>query len=144
MADFKGVVVVTGAGQGLGLSFTKDLSALGYAIVMTDVAEEALCAQADQLRSEGAHVLAIPGSVTNPDHASAAVSAAIEEFGSIDALVNNASIFSSLEMRPFFDIPLDEWRNVVDVNLTGVFIMSRATVDAMRKADKGEIGRAHV
>jgi NAD(P)-dependent dehydrogenase (short-subunit alcohol dehydrogenase family) len=60
-------------------------------------------------------------------------------YGRIDILVNNAGIFSTLEMRPFDQIPLAEWEQVLRVNVTGPFLCSRAVVPAMRRAQWGRI-----
>ena len=61
------------------------------------------------------------------------------EFGRIDILINNAAIFSTLEMRPFDQIPLAEWEAVLRVNVTGAFLCTRAVVAAMRRAGFGRI-----
>src|SRR4029434_10386609 len=61
------------------------------------------------------------------------------ELGRIDILINNAAIFSTLEMRPFDQIPLEEWEAVLRVNVTGAFLCARAVVGAMRRAKWGRI-----
>ena len=58
----------------------------------------------------------------------------VERCGSIDILVNNAGLYASLEMRPFDQIPLDEWRRVMDVNVASMFLTCRAIVPVMRRA----------
>src|SRR5918992_298217 len=63
----------------------------------------------------------------------------LERYGRIDALVNNAAIFTTLKMRPFWDIPLEEWDRVLRVNVTGCFLTARAVVPAMREAGWGRI-----
>jgi 3-oxoacyl-[acyl-carrier protein] reductase len=67
------------------------------------------------------------------------VEAVERRYGRIDILVNNAGIFSTLEMRPFDQIPLDEWERVLRVNVTGPFLCSRAVLPAMRRAQWGRI-----
>jgi 3-oxoacyl-[acyl-carrier protein] reductase len=62
-----------------------------------------------------------------------------DEYGRIDVLINNAGIFSTLEMRPFDQIPLEEWERVLRVNLTGPFLCARAVLPAMRRAKQGRI-----
>ena len=61
------------------------------------------------------------------------------DYGRIDVLINNAGIFSTLEMRPFDQIPLEEWERVLRVNLTGPFLCARAVLPAMRRAQWGRI-----
>ena len=63
----------------------------------------------------------------------------VERCGSIDILVNNAGLYASLAMRPFTEIPLDEWRQVMDVNVASMFLMCRAVVPVMQRAGGGSI-----
>ena len=63
----------------------------------------------------------------------------VERCGSIDVLVNNAGLYASLEMRPFTEIPLDEWRTVMEVNVASMFLMCRAVVPVMRGHGGGKI-----
>src|SRR5439155_9997766 len=67
------------------------------------------------------------------------VAAAVDRYGRIDVLVNNAGLYASLEMRPFSEIPLDEWRRVMDVNVASMFLTCRAVVPRMREAGGGKI-----
>ena len=64
---------------------------------------------------------------------------ALERCGSIDILVNNAGLYASLAMRPFTEIPLEEWRQVMDVNVASMFLACRAVVPAMRDQGGGKI-----
>lgn len=67
------------------------------------------------------------------------VETAMDRYGRIDVLINNAAIFSSLQMRPFEEIPVEEWRAVLDVNVTGAFLCARAVSKVMRAAKWGRI-----
>ena len=63
--------------------------------------------------------------------------AAVAEFGGVDLLVNNAGLFSAITRAPFDQLAIEEWRRVLDVNVTGVFLFSRAVVTHMRAAGRG-------
>src|SRR6185312_17511629 len=63
----------------------------------------------------------------------------VERCGAIDVLVNNAGLYASLEMRPFTEIPLEEWRQVMDVNVASMFLTCRAAVPVMREQGGGKI-----
>ena len=69
----------------------------------------------------------------------AAVSAAVKEFGRLDILVNNAGIFSTIKMQPFTEIPLDDWEQMLRVNITGPFLMARTAAPVMQKQNFGRI-----
>lgn len=135
----KGAVIVTGAAQGLGRAFARRLAEDGYAVCLSDIAGDHVAAAADELKQDGHAALGLAVDVTDEASVDRMVATVVDRFGSIDGLVNNASIFSTLQMRPFFDIPLAEWRKVVDVNLTGVFICSKAAAAPMRTQGHGRI-----
>lgn len=135
----KGAVIVTGAAQGLGRAFARRLAEDGYAVCLSDIAGDHVAAAADELEKDGHAALGLAVDVTDEASVDQMVATVVNRFGSVDGLVNNASIFSTLQMRPFFDIPLAEWRKVVDVNLTGVFICSKAAAAPMRAQGHGRI-----
>jgi 3-oxoacyl-[acyl-carrier protein] reductase len=129
------LAVVTGAGQGLGRAFAARLLGEGARVVIADLDGAKAKAVAGEL-GEGAFAEEV-------DVADAASVAALAErtaaLGTVDVLVNNASIFSTIEMRPFDEIPLTEWGRVLDVNVTGTYLCSRAFVAGMRAAGYGKI-----
>ncbi|MEW5420312.1 SDR family NAD(P)-dependent oxidoreductase [Amorphus sp. 3PC139-8] len=135
----RGAVIVTGAGQGLGQAFAVRLAAEHYPVVVADIASDKADAVAKAIAAQGHEAAAIGVDVTDEGSAGRMVELALDRFGAIEGLVNNASIFSTLKMRPFFEIPLDEWRSVVDVNMTGVFICSKAAAGPMREREQGRI-----
>lgn len=130
------VAIVTGAGQGIGRVFAHAMAGAGYRVVIAERNRTRAEAVATEI---GPAALAIETDVA--DEASTLQMAAEVEraFGRIDVLVNNAAIFSTLEMRGFEQIPLAEWEQVLRVNTTGPFLCSRAVLPAMRHGGFGRI-----
>lgn len=133
------VVIVTGSGQGLGRAFAHRFASEGLKILVCDIRADAAQSVANEIEQAGGTARAVTVDVTDEASTTAMCDAALSAFGRLDILVNNASIFSALKMRPFFEIPVDEWRKVVDVNLNGVYLASRAAVPAMQEAKRGRI-----
>lgn len=133
------VVVVTGAAQGLGRAYALRFAALGHRVVAMDIQKEALESVAAEVRAAGGECLSLVVDVG--DEASVAQAAAQVDaaFGRCDVLVNNAAIFSTIKMRPFEQIPVDEWMRVLHVNVTGTFLMTRAFAPLMRRHHWGRI-----
>jgi NAD(P)-dependent dehydrogenase (short-subunit alcohol dehydrogenase family) len=127
------VAIVTGAAQGIGRAIAEGLSEAGARIVVADLqgAEEAAASFPDGV--------GITADVANEDDVQRLVDDVVERFGAIDILVNNAGVYASLEMRPFEQIPLDEWRKVMDVNVASMFLTCRAVVPVMRSQGGGKI-----
>lgn len=128
------VAIVTGAGQGLGRAFAKAFAAEGA----TPVVAELNSAKGREVADETGGFF-VETDVGDAASVRAMAGAVLDKFGRIDVLVNNAAIFSTLEMRPFDEIPLEEWERVLRVNLTGPFLCARAVAPAMRKANWGRI-----
>ncbi|MDT3441196.1 MULTISPECIES: SDR family NAD(P)-dependent oxidoreductase [unclassified Pseudofrankia] len=131
------VVLVTGAGAGIGAACARLLGAAGAHVVVTDVDEAAAKKTADEIEHAGSKALALGLDVTDPDAVTEAVAAATRTFGRLDLAVNNAGI--SMPRQLVEKIPVDEWRRVVEVNLNGVFYCLRAEIPAMREAGGGAI-----
>jgi 3-oxoacyl-[acyl-carrier protein] reductase len=129
------IAVVTGAGQGLGRAFAARLSAEGARVIIADLDARKAAAVAAEL---GGSAVSIEVDVSDA-RSVAALASRSREVGTVDVLVNNASIFSALEMRPFDQIPLDEWDTVMGVNVRGAFLCSRAFAPGMRAAGYGKI-----
>jgi len=127
------VAVVTGAAQGIGRALAEGLAREGARIVVADLkgAEEAAGAFADGV--------GITADVADEDSVRRLVDEALERCGRIDVLVNNAGLYASLEMRPFTEIPLEEWNRVMEVNVASMFLTCRAVVPAMRAQGGGKI-----
>jgi len=127
------VAIVTGAAQGIGRAIADGLAREGARIVIVDLerAEEAAAAFPDGV--------AITADVSSEADTARMARDALERCGSIDILVNNAGLYASLAMRPFTEIPLEEWRRVMDVNVASMFLACRAVVPAMREQGGGKI-----
>ena len=133
------VVLITGAGQGIGRVFANRFASFGAKVVIAEINEEKGAAVAAEVEAAGGSALFIRTDIANPDSVEAMVRAADEQFGRIDVLINNAAIFSTIKMRPFEQIPFDEWNKVMDVNITGVMLASKACLPAMRRGGWGRI-----
>jgi NAD(P)-dependent dehydrogenase (short-subunit alcohol dehydrogenase family) len=126
------VAVVTGAASGIGNAIGRRMLDAGASVVFTDVDERGLEASAPQADGRAAWQRA---DVTDRDDARAAVALATERFGSLDVLVNNAGIITWTD---FSDLPLDQWEQVLRVNVTGMFLFAQAAVEAMRRVPRAE------
>jgi NAD(P)-dependent dehydrogenase (short-subunit alcohol dehydrogenase family) len=126
------VAVVTGGAQGIGNAIARGLAAEHARVVIADLrrAEEA----ARPLDGVGLTV-----DVSDESQVEQMVADVVERCGRIDILVNNAGLYASLEMRPFTEIPVDEWRRVMDVNVLSMFLTCRAVVPRMREQGGGRI-----
>ncbi len=133
------VVIITGAGQGIGRVFAKAFASAGARVVVAELNESKAEAVAEEILKADGEVLAVTTDVADPASITEMIEVVEDEWGRIDVLINNAGIFSSLEMRPFDQIPLDEWEHVLRVNLTGPFLCARAVLPAMRRAKWGRI-----
>jgi NAD(P)-dependent dehydrogenase (short-subunit alcohol dehydrogenase family) len=127
------IAVVTGGAQGIGRAIAEGLAAEGARIVIADLqgAEEAAGSFADGV--------AIAADVSKEDDVQRLVDETISRCGGVDVLVNNAGLYASLAMRPFEQIPLDEWRQVMDVNIASMFLMCRGLVPVLRERGGGRI-----
>ena len=132
------VAVVTGAGGGIGKALATRLAADGASVVVADI-QNFERAAAEIAKATGARTLGLQVDVSSENDVERMAAEAVKAFGRIDILVNNAAIFSSLKLRPFEEIPVDEWRRLMDVNILGVALCCRACVPHMRKAGGGRI-----
>lgn len=128
--------IVTGAARGIGLSIAERLLRSGARVSLWDRDPEALESASGSLSPLGAvHTVAVD--VTNFAEVEAAAGAVEGRFGQIDILVNNAGITGS--NRPAWELPVDEWRQVIDIDLTGIFLCCKAVVPRMLVRDSGRI-----
>ena len=130
-------VVITGAGRGIGAVMAKRMAQEGANVVVTDVLDTKGTVEA--ITETGGSAIGISVDVTSDDNLAAMVEATEKAFGSLDILVNNASIFAALQPKPFMQIDNDEFDKVMTVNARGVHQATRAVVPAMLRAGGGKI-----
>ncbi len=109
--------VVTGAASGIGLAVVEAFVAAGMRVVMADIDEENLGSHASRLADDGADVLAVPADVRNPEDVERVGAAAVERFGKLHVAVNNAGVVNG---GYSWEIPLEDWHRVLDIDLWGV------------------------
>lgn len=135
------VALITGAGQGIGRTFANGFARAGAKVAIVELNEAKAKAVAAEIVSEfgdGA-AIAIVADVADPDAVEAAVAQTLSAFGRIDICINNAAIFSTLKMRSFEEIPYEEWRDVMRVNVDGVMLVTKACAPVMRRNRHGRI-----
>lgn len=134
------VVVLTGAAQGIGANYARFLAREGVKLVMTDVDETGLKALAAEIEKSGGTVVPLRVDVSSQEDTERMASVAIERFGRIDGLINNAGLFSALlPKRSSLDIDVASWDRVMAVNVRGPFLCCRAVLPQMRKQKSGSI-----
>jgi len=135
--EFEGkIVLVTGSGQGIGLAAVRAFAARGAKVVINDVSEEALEKAVGELRATGALCLGVQGDTSKKADVDRMFGAVVEEWGGLDVLVNNAGITRDAFLHKMTE---EQWRQVIDVNLTGVFFCLQAAARIMRGAGGGAI-----
>ena len=134
------VVVVTGAGAGIGREFAKAFAANGAKVVVNDVARvvDSTVHKADQvvqeIRDAGGEAASVIESVAEWDSAQRIVQAALDHFGRLDCIINNAGVTRD---RFFFNMSVEEWRTVLDVHLSGSFHVARAAAPHFKRQNAG-------
>jgi meso-butanediol dehydrogenase / (S,S)-butanediol dehydrogenase / diacetyl reductase len=118
-------VVVTGAATGIGRATAVAFARDGYAVALVGRRAAPLEELAAELRASGEEAIASPADVASPDEVAAAIDMAVDEFGGIDALVNNAGVGES---GPLLEESLEQWEETLRINLTGAFLTTKLTL----------------
>ena len=125
------VVLVTGASQGLGRALALAYAREGASLVVNSRSEEGIRPVAGEVEELGVEVLAVAADVSRGEDARRLVEEAVGRFGRLDVLVNNAGLLGP--RVAIEEYPEEEWRRVIDVNLTGPYLVSRATIPHLRE-----------
>ncbi|MFL5779260.1 MAG: SDR family oxidoreductase [Chloroflexota bacterium] len=130
------VVLISGAGRGLGAATAAVLAARGARVVVADLDREGAEARAAELEMAGAEALATHLDVRSETDCERVVAATIERFGRLDVLVNNAGTDRT---APFDELSIADWDRVLDVNLRGPIVLTRAALPLLRESDRGHV-----
>ncbi len=131
------VIIVTGAAQGIGQAYALGLAREGAALVALDILD---CSETvGKIEAQGGRCHGIRADISSQEAADRMAGEALEKFGRIDVLVNNAAIFGGLKYKGFDEISEEEWDRMMAVNVRGIFVCSRAVIPQMKKQGKGKI-----
>ena len=133
------VAVVTGAGQGIGRAYAHRLAQEGARVVVAELNETKGKAVAEEIGAAGGEALFVQTDVAEEASCSDMAAATVRQFGRLDVLVNNAGIFSTLAMKPFWEMTVAEWDLLMAVNVRGVFLATRAVVPQMQRQKSGRV-----
>ena len=133
------IVVVTGAAQGLGRAFASAYAEAGATTIIADINIEKAEVLSNEVCQSGGTAKPLMMDVASEHSVKSAFDDIIRDHSRIDVLVNNAAIISELKMKSFDTIPLDEWENVMRVNVSGVFLCCREVAPYMKMAKYGRI-----
>jgi NAD(P)-dependent dehydrogenase (short-subunit alcohol dehydrogenase family) len=132
----KKVVIITGAGQGLGAAYAKDFAAEGASVVLVGRTVSKLEIVAKQIKTDGGSVLVCPADISIEEQVDRLMEKVLDRFGSVDVLINNAAIHKSV---PVAETTKEDWDMQIGVNLTGTFLCTRAVLPHMIKKKYGKI-----
>jgi 3-oxoacyl-[acyl-carrier protein] reductase len=135
------VVVVTGGGNGIGRAYCQGIAKEGGAVVVADINGAAAQGVAKAIADSGGKALSVQVDVANSASCSEMAKIALDKFGKIDGLINNAAIFMSVPVTKggWQDVDEREWDRVMAVNVKGLWLTSRAVVPAMQQRKQGSI-----
>ena len=131
------VAIVTGAARGIGQTYCLALAREGARVVATDILP---CAETvAKVQQAGGEALGVTTDVANAQSTQAMAAQAVQHFGRIDILVNNAAIYGGLKLTPFEQILEAEWDRVMTVNVKGIWLCCKAVMPVMKQQGKGKV-----
>lgn len=131
-------IVVTGGARGLGLAFARSLCEHGARVALADIRADLLQSAAADLRAQGFSASSVVIDVSDPASIEAGVAQAVADLGGLDGLVNNAAVTDS-GGHGFADIEIAKWDQVMNVNVRGTWLMTRACQAALAASGRGAI-----
>lgn len=131
------VVIITGAAKGIGAAFAKRFGAEGAKVVVADIDREGATAVSQTLSSNGGTAVAVTVDVSDATAVDTLFSQTLEQFGTVDILINNAAIVNPT--KHFLEADKTWWDSIIDVNLTGTFLCSLRAAKLMAKQSSGVI-----
>ena len=132
-------VIITGGGKGIGKVYAQEFARAGARVLAADIDGEGAAAVASGIVAEGYEAIGIRTDISDPASVEAMAKTAIDAFGGIDVLINNASLMSVLPRRDWMEIPVEEWDRVMAVNLRGMFLCCHAVAPSMKAQGRGTI-----
>ena len=129
------VALITGGAGGIGLAIARRFARAGAHIAITDIRDKAAKQAADEIRRMGCRAIGLGGDLSRSDEADALVRATLAEFGRIDILINNAGLMG--RVAPLWELKDEDWNQVIAVDLSSVFFVSRAVIPHMRAQKSG-------
>lgn len=130
------VSIITGGSQGIGEATAKKLGEHGSRVVIADINEEIGLQAVEKLRSNDIDAIFIKTDVSNEENVKSLINETVNHFGGLDSLVNNAA---ATMRKSVVDTSLEEWKKVIDVNLTGTFLCSKYAIPEISKRGGGSI-----
>ncbi|HYR79556.1 MAG TPA: SDR family NAD(P)-dependent oxidoreductase, partial [Candidatus Dormibacteraeota bacterium] len=125
------VAIVTGGARHIGAAYCRRLAEEGASVVIADILDGA--AVADEIKAKGGKAMSLNIDVSKEDDTNRMAAEAVQAFGRIDILVNNAAIFINIQRHPFYEISAEEWDRVSAVNIKGPFLCAKAVFPQMKE-----------
>lgn len=135
------VAIVTGSSSGLGMNWAEGFAREGAKVVVTSRNAERAQAVVDRIKAEGGEAIGVEAGVSTEEDVRKIVDAAVSAFGGVDILVNNAASSSDQidAAKPFYEMPIDAVKEMIDTDLLGSYMMCKAVFPHMKEAGRGKI-----
>ncbi|MEK9846515.1 MAG: SDR family oxidoreductase [Rhodospirillaceae bacterium] len=133
------VIIITGGGQALGRAYAHAFAEQGAIPVIAELEAEKGDRVVSEITQKGGRAFCVPTDISNQADVEDMVEKTIDKYGRVDCLINNAAVFSKITIAPFWELPVDEWKSAMEVNINGAFYCSRAVVPIMQEHKWGRI-----